>query len=61
MSLFYTAHFVANFSKIFPAAALFISSDKSVQRLLKTWHITRDDWAKIYAEQDAEHMVRGEV
>ena len=61
MSLFYTAHFVANFAKMSATAELFISKDESAKRLLNTWHITRDDWAKIYAEQDAERMVRGEV
>lgn len=61
MSLFYTAHFVVNFSKISDSAALFISSDEVAKKLLKLWHITSEDWAKIYAEQDVERMKRGEV
>lgn len=58
MSLFYTAHFVANFSKISSTAALFIGGNEHAKRLLNTWHITREDWEKIYAEQDAERATR---
>ena len=61
MSLFYTAHFVVNFAKISASAAMFISSDEDAKKLLKLWHITSEDWAKIYAEQDAERVNRGEV
>lgn len=61
MCLFYTAHFVANFSKISPTAALFIHSNESAKQLLNTWHITREDWEKIYAKLDAEHRERDQV
>jgi len=61
MSLFYTAHFVVNFSKISASAALFISSDDAAKKFLKLWHITSEDWAKIYAEQDVERMKRADV
>lgn len=61
MSLFYTAHFVANFAKISSTAQQFLSSDDAAKKLLKTWHISSEDWTKIYAEQDAERLKRAET
>lgn len=61
MSLFYTAHFVVNFAKISTTAALFISGDEAAKTLLKTWHITSEDWTKIYAELDAKKSKRDET
>jgi hypothetical protein len=48
-------------ARVSASAATFISSDEAAKKLLKLWHITSEDWTKIYAEQDVERMKRGEA
>jgi len=61
MLLFYTTHFVANFAKVSPSAALFISVDERAKVLLNKWHIAHATWEKLYADQDAERVKRGQA
>lgn len=53
--LFYTAHFLVQFAKNSPSASHYLANDPGAKNLIDTWHITADNWDKLYSRIDAEN------
>lgn len=51
MCLFYMAHFLVNFAQVSSTAKQFLKTDAAAIRLLNMWHISSDDWAKVYVNE----------
>jgi len=46
--LSYMAHFVLKFAEISSTAKLFLDNDDTAIHLLQTWHVSYDEWEKLY-------------
>ncbi|EJL81231.1 hypothetical protein PMI16_04837 [Herbaspirillum sp. CF444] len=50
--LFYMTHFLVKFSQISSTAKQFLNNDTAAISLIQKWHISSDDWNKLYSEKD---------